>query len=66
MGKRQVADFDRDGDVDLFACNDGTANFYFENDGRGTFTEKAIEKGGGFLKKKKRQQQICRATASRW
>ncbi len=43
-----AADFDRDGDVDLFACNDGTANFYFENDGRGTFTEKAIEKGVAF------------------
>lgn len=43
-----AADFDQDGDADIFVCNDGMANFYFENDGRGNFLEKAVEKGLAF------------------
>ncbi len=32
-------DFDRDGDTDLFICNDSAENFLWENDGTGKFTE---------------------------
>lgn len=41
-------DPDRDGDLDLYLCNynaDGVTNFYFENDGDGTFTERASDLG---------------------
>jgi len=43
-----AADPDDDGDVDLFVMNDASANFLFENDGRGRFTEKAVEAGTAF------------------
>ena len=33
------ADYDIDGDTDVFVANDVSANFLFENDGRGNFTE---------------------------
>jgi hypothetical protein len=35
------ADFDNDGDSDLFICNDVMANFYWQNDGTGKFEEVA-------------------------
>ncbi len=33
------ADFDNDGDSDVFVCHDGQANFLFQNDGQGHFEE---------------------------
>ena len=42
------ADHDDDGDVDLFVMNDASANYLFENDGLGRFTEKAVEAGTAF------------------
>ncbi len=33
------ADYDNDGDTDIFVANDGTANFLFENNGKGNFEE---------------------------
>ena len=38
-------DFDRDGDTDIFVCNDVMANFLYRNDGRGTFMETGILAG---------------------
>ncbi len=38
-------DFDRDGDTDLFVCNDSAENFLWENDGTGKFTEIALIAG---------------------
>lgn len=38
-------DLDDDGDADVFVCNDEAANFYFENDGNGRFTETALLAG---------------------
>jgi hypothetical protein len=51
-----VADFDRDGDLDLFVASYGP-NFLYRNEGNGTFTEIAAPAGvaGGAL-----------ATPSRW
>jgi penicillin G amidase len=51
-----VADFDRDGDLDLFVASYGP-NFLYRNDGGGRFTEVAAQAGlaGGAL-----------ATPSRW
>lgn len=43
-----AADVDDDRDVDVFVCNDGTANFLFVNDGKGQFTEQAIAMGAAF------------------
>ncbi len=40
-----AADYDEDGDVDLFVANDGTANFYFRNRGRGAFDEVGLLTG---------------------
>ena len=39
-----TADFDDDGDVDIFVANDATANFLYRNDGN-RFTEMALEAG---------------------
>lgn len=39
------ADGDGDGFTDLFVSNDTFRNFYFRNNGNGTFTEQAIAKG---------------------
>jgi hypothetical protein len=41
-------DFDDDGDVDVFVCNDEAANFLFQNDGRGTFREIGLVSGTAF------------------
>ncbi len=39
------ADFDDDGDIDIFVCNDGEPNFLFKNDGTGKFEESAMFSG---------------------
>jgi hypothetical protein len=43
-----AADFDRDGDTDLFVGNDETGNFLFVNDGRGHFRESGLTAGIAF------------------
>lgn len=40
-----AADYDNDGDTDLLVANDERANFLFENDGRGKFTEVGVLRG---------------------
>lgn len=40
-----AADFDNDGDTDVFVCNDVAANMLFRNDGRGHFEEAGLEVG---------------------
>lgn len=42
------ADYDGDGDPDLFAANDTTPNFLFRNDGNGRFTEVGLRAGVAF------------------
>jgi hypothetical protein len=39
------ADYDNDGDSDIFVVNDGMDNFFFENDGSGHFEEVGIFRG---------------------
>jgi hypothetical protein len=43
-----AADYDNDGDTDLFVLNDVAANFFFENDGRGNFAEVGLRNGAAF------------------
>jgi len=38
-------DYDEDDDTDVFVCNDAAANFLFQNDGRGRFTEVGLVAG---------------------
>ena len=38
-------DFDSDGDTDIFVCNDAAANFLFQNDGQGRFSEVGLVAG---------------------
>jgi hypothetical protein len=40
-----AADFDDDGDTDIFVANDATVNFLLTNDGRGVFTEQGLLAG---------------------
>ena len=40
-----IADFDRDGDSDIFVANDGMRNFYYRNASEGIFVEEALEVG---------------------
>ena len=42
------ADFDDDGDPDVFVCNDVGANFFFVNQGDGTFREEAVFLGTAY------------------
>jgi hypothetical protein len=39
------ADYDGDGFVDIFVANDATEQFLFHNNGKGTFTECALDSG---------------------
>jgi hypothetical protein len=39
------ADYDSDGDTDIYLANDVYANFLFENDGTGRFTERGLMAG---------------------
>ncbi len=43
-----AADYDNDGDTDIFVLNDVSRNFFFRNDGRGHFTEDGIALGLAF------------------
>lgn len=43
-----AADFDNDGNSDIFVANDAMENFLYRNNGNGTFTEVALEKGVAF------------------
>jgi len=43
-----AADFDDDGDTDVFVVNDVDRNFLFENDGTGKFVEVGIQRGMAF------------------
>ncbi|SVA67012.1 uncharacterized protein METZ01_LOCUS119866, partial [marine metagenome] len=42
------ADFDQDGDLDLYVANDKVMNHYYINDGQGHFKENALFTGVGF------------------
>ncbi len=42
------ADYDRDGDTDVFVGNDVGMNFLWQNDGKGRFTEVGVPSGVGF------------------
>ncbi|MDP6524914.1 MAG: CRTAC1 family protein [Kiritimatiellia bacterium] len=39
------ADYDNDGDTDVYVANDDEANFLFRNDGSGTFVDAGLESG---------------------
>ncbi len=39
------ADYDNDGDTDIFVCNDAHENYLFQNDGTGKFQEVAMTAG---------------------
>ncbi len=41
-------DFDGDGDTDVFVLNDVFRNFYFENNGSGTFREVGVQNGTAY------------------
>ncbi|MGQ9592408.1 MAG: CRTAC1 family protein, partial [Planctomycetota bacterium] len=43
-----AADYDDDGDTDIFVANDVSANFLWRNDGTGKFEEVAVESGVAF------------------
>ena len=40
-----AADYDNDGNPDIFVCNDAKGNFLFHNDGTGKFEEVALRSG---------------------
>jgi hypothetical protein len=40
-----ASDFDGDGRVDIFVANDSTPNYYYQNNGNGTFTEIGFASG---------------------
>ncbi len=43
-----VADLNSDGHLDIYVPNDGMANFYWQNAGDGTFTDKGLVMGAAF------------------
>jgi enediyne biosynthesis protein E4 len=42
------ADYDNDGDTDIFVLNDVAQNYFYENDGSGKFSEVGMQLGLGF------------------
>ncbi|MCL4202860.1 MAG: VCBS repeat-containing protein [Pirellulaceae bacterium] len=42
------ADYDNDGDTDIFVLNDVLENFFFQNDGTGRFQEVAVQNGTAY------------------
>jgi enediyne biosynthesis protein E4 len=48
-------DYNRDGDTDVFVCNDSEANYLWDNDGHGRFTEIALPAGVAYDFKGSRQ-----------
>ncbi len=44
----RAADFDRDGDLDIFVANDSNANYLYRNEGNATFTETGLWSGAAF------------------
>ncbi|MCH8827940.1 MAG: CRTAC1 family protein [Planctomycetes bacterium] len=46
-----AADFDLDGDVDIYVANDTTPNFLYQNDGKGRFVEIGIKSGSALSPK---------------
>ncbi|TWT60536.1 FG-GAP repeat domain-containing protein [Rubinisphaera italica] len=40
-----LADWDEDGDLDIYVANDTVPNFFYSNNGNATFTEKALISG---------------------
>jgi len=43
-----AADFDNDGWIDIYVCNDSVGNFLYHNNGDGTFTDIGLPAGAGF------------------
>lgn len=43
-----TGDYDRDGDVDIYVANDGTANRLYRNEGRGVFSEVGVASGTAY------------------
>ena len=43
-----AADYDNDGDTDIFVLNDVAGNFFFENDGTGKFEEVGLLSGAAY------------------
>jgi hypothetical protein len=43
-----AADYDGDGDTDIFVANDVAGNFFFQNDGTGTFEEVGLRNGTAY------------------
>ena len=43
-----AGDFDNDGDPDIFVANDSMANFFWRNNGDGTFTDVALQSGAAY------------------
>ena len=41
----RAADFDQDGDLDLYVANDSDANYLYRNDGKGRFEEVGLWSG---------------------
>jgi hypothetical protein len=44
----RAADWDRDGDLDLYVANDSDANYLYRNEGHGRFQETALWSGAAF------------------
>ncbi|MEW6744388.1 MAG: CRTAC1 family protein [Planctomycetota bacterium] len=42
------ADFDDDGDMDIYVSNDAMQNYLYTNNGNGTFADIGVESGAGF------------------